>query len=152
MARLYADLVLNGILRPDDPAGPGGLGGKAVEGGGGAAGAGNSLEEQASLGERTGPDFDPADGRLDSDAEALTADGPVRVGVRSAALYASELGVPVERLAASQAWLRAGGRGARLAEAAAAAEERLRLWLDAYQVRGSFDDRTLVVLHRGRAG
>ena len=30
----------------------------------------------------------------------------------------------------------------------ATAEGRLKLWLDAYHVRGSFDDRTLVVLHR----
>jgi hypothetical protein len=28
------------------------------------------------------------------------------------------------------------------------AADRLRLWLDAYHVRGSFDDRTLVALHR----
>lgn len=27
-------------------------------------------------------------------------------------------------------------------------QERLRLWIDAYQVRGSFDDRTLVLHHR----
>jgi hypothetical protein len=31
---------------------------------------------------------------------------------------------------------------------AASPEERLRLWLEAYHVRASFDDRTLVILHR----
>jgi hypothetical protein len=31
-------------------------------------------------------------------------------------------------------------------------QERLRQWIDAYQVRGSFDDRTLVVLYREELG
>jgi hypothetical protein len=123
MGRLYADLVLNGILPADEP-GPD---------------------------EQPGPNFDPSDGRLDCDGEYLTADGPVLMATRSAALYASELGIPPERLAAEPALLRAGARGAALAAVPDAAE-RLRRWLDAYQVRGSFDDRTLVVLHRERAG
>jgi hypothetical protein len=121
LARLYADLVLNGILPPDTAAvGTGGLA------------------------------FDPADGRADGDVEVPAESGPLRVRLRSAATFASEQGVSPESLAASPAWLRAGAKGTPLLEQAATPEERLRLWLDAYQVRGSFDDRTLVVLDCGR--
>jgi hypothetical protein len=123
LARLYADLVLNGIL----PA------------------------EAAATAAGAAPTFDPGDGRLDTDCEAPTAAGPQRVRLRSAALYASEMGMEPEQLAASPPLLAAGARGAALLTQAAAPAERLRLWLDSYQVRGSFDDRTLVVLHCGGA-
>ncbi len=119
MARLYADLVLNGILLADRDAGPV----SAV---------------------------DPANGPLDAEAEALTADGPVRVLLRSAALYGAAVGVAPEKLAARLDLLRGGARDTPLRTATTAAEERLRRWLDAYHVRGSFDDRTLVVLDRER--
>jgi hypothetical protein len=96
--------------------------------------------------------FDPADGRLDQDAEAVTAAGPQRVTLRSAALFASELGeADLTKLAGSDALLAAGARGAPLAPLGRDAADRLRVWLDSYQVRGSFDDRTLVVLHPRRA-
>jgi hypothetical protein len=48
--------------------------------------------------------------------------------------------------------LRAGARDTPLSKECPSAEDRLLRWLDAYQVRGSFDDRTLVVLHCGRDG
>jgi hypothetical protein len=55
--------------------------------------------------------------------------------------------VDVKQLVGSPGLLHAGIRTAPFDRALPPAE-RLRLWLDAYQVRGSFDDRTLVVLHR----
>ena len=128
MARLYADLVLNGVLPPAVTVGE---------------------EALAEVNEHTPPNFDPS--QLDREAEAVTADGPRRVLLRSAAEYASELGRDVPRVAASPAFLTAGARNAPLAAAVPKPAERLRLWLDAYQVRGSFDDRTLVVLHQERA-
>jgi hypothetical protein len=129
LARLYADLVLNQIL-PPGPAG--------------AEGAAPGIAPVRTL------SFDPTDGRLDGDAEIATKDGPVTYKLRSAALFASELGVSPGQLAAAPDWLRAGACNAPLLALAAAPQDRLKLWLDAYQVRGSFDDRTLVVLHRGR--
>jgi hypothetical protein len=126
LARLYADLVLNGILPADAAAPPAGA-------------------------DAAAPTFDPNDGRLDVDGEAATANGPQRVRLRSAALYASEMGMAPEALAAAAPLLQAGARGTPLLAQAATPQERLRLWLDTYQVRGSFDDRTLVVLQCGGA-
>jgi hypothetical protein len=128
VARLYADLVLNGILPPAVAVGE---------------------EALAEVSEHTAPNFDPSS--LDMEAEAVTANGPQRVMLRSAATYASELGRDVCRVAGDPAFLTAGARNAPLAAASPKHSERLRLWLDAYQVRGSFDDRTLVVLHHERA-
>jgi hypothetical protein len=130
MARLYADLVLNGILPPAVPVGE---------------------EALAEVSEHTPPNFDPADGRLDMEVEAVTAGGPQPVKLRSAEVYASELGRPVARVAASPAFLKAGAKDAPLGQLPLTPAEKLRLWLDAYTVRGSFDDRTLVVLHCERA-
>ncbi len=115
LARLYADLALNGIV--------------------GAPAAG---PERA----------DPAD----ADADSMGPDGPVRLRLRSATAYAAAVNVAPERLAADPALLRTGATGAGLTARTSAAEERLRLWLDAYHVRGSFDDRTLVVLEGERHG
>jgi len=59
----------------------------------------------------------------------------------------------VEELAAAPNLLMAGARATPLRERfkGTAAADLLRIWLDSYHVRGSFDDRTLVVLHRERA-
>ncbi len=89
MARLYADLVLNGVLPPAVAVGE---------------------EALAEVSEHTPPNFDPS--QLDREAEAVTADGPRRVMLRSAAEYASELGRDVPRIAASPAFLAAGARNA----------------------------------------
>jgi len=122
MSRLYADLVLTGILKPD------------------AAGA-----------DAAKPPFHPADGRLDMPFEVNTAEGIQQVSLRSAAVYASELGIPVEQLAASQPLLSQGLASSPLPRLFDSPQERLRAWLDYYHVRGSFDDRTLVVLHSEKA-
>jgi hypothetical protein len=115
LARLYADLVLNGVL--------------------GATPTGPSTADAA-----------------DVDAESLGPDGPVRLRLRSATAYAAAVNVAPERLAAEPALLQAGAAGAGLAVRTPAVEERLRLWLDSYHVRGSFDDRTLLVLEGERHG
>ena len=92
------------------------------------------------------PNFDPSS--LDKESEAVTANGPLRVMLRSAAIYASELGRDVGWVAGSPAFLAFGARNAPLTPISPQPAERLRFWLDAYEGRGSFEDRTLVVLHR----
>lgn len=88
--------------------------------------------------------LDPA--RYEMVAEPIEAGARRAIRLRSAAAFAECLGRPPEQLAASPIIPWMGGRNGSLC--AGTAEERLRLWLDAYHVRGSFDDRTLVVLHR----
>jgi Protein phosphatase 2C len=121
MSRLYADMVLNGILKPD------------------------ASEPAEAL------SFDPADGRLDTSFEANTPEGVQQMSLRSAEVYASELGIKVDQLAASQGLLAQGLPGSPLPRLFDSPHERLRAWLDFYHVRGSFDDRTLVLLHPEKA-
>jgi hypothetical protein len=117
MQRLYADLVLNRVLAV--PSGP-----RAV-----------SLP----------PNLDEARLACESDMEVLAAQ-PRRFRMRSAAAFAERLGLGARDVAAAADLLRAGAKTDG-PDAEADPAERLRLWLDAYQVRGSFDDRTLVILH-----
>jgi len=58
------------------------------------------------------------------------------------------LRMPLDQVLTEPALLRAGCRPDPLPGRDAA--ERLLTWLDAYQVRGSFDDRTLVIADRER--
>lgn len=78
--------------------------------------------------------------------ERLTAEGRQPLALYSVARYAEHLGVPVDQVIADSALLRAGCRPDPLPGDDAA--ERLLTWLDGYQVRGSFDDRTLVIADR----
>jgi hypothetical protein len=121
LARLYADLALNGVILP----------------------AGNS--------EGATPRADSLPADIDSDVPLATAEGNISVRLRSSALYASSLGCRPLDLATSPDLLRAGARDTPLGKLPTA-EDRLLRWLDAYQVRGSFDDRTLVVLHWEKDG
>jgi hypothetical protein len=82
---------------------------------------------------------------IETTAEVAAAEGPKQVRLRSAVLYAEKRGVSMAELVLSTPLLRAGQ--VREPEAPEPPCERLRVWLDSYQVRGSFDDRTLVVLH-----
>lgn len=121
--RLYADLALNGVLDVAEV----------------------SAEEQAAALAATRlptPD-DLQRAEIETTVDAVTPDGPKPARLRSAAWYAEKLGVPVAELALSAPLLRAG----RAPDTSATPAERLRDWLDAYYVRSSFDDRTLVVLH-----
>lgn len=81
-----------------------------------------------------------------AEAEALTAKGPQKVRVRSVAAYAEKLGVSLEKILADPVLLLAGAQGEPMCEEKAP-KDRLRIWLDSYYVRGSFDDRTLVILY-----
>lgn len=127
MLRLYGDLVLNRIIELRGP-GPGGI--------------------AAALRETLLPtpeDLERAE--FESLMETPTAEGPLRATVRSVAAFAERLGKTIPEVIRSPALLAAGAcKAVRGAETPP--EARLRDWLDVYQVRGSFDDRTLVVLHR----
>jgi hypothetical protein len=142
VARLYADLVLNGILPAEDPEVTRLLAGLVLER--------IPSAEPPGPGNVAGPAPPPEESRFDLDCSALTATGPVGVRLRSAREFATEHGLSPAELIAQPALLRAGAADAPLLKQAGTPHERLRLWLDAYQVRGSFDDRTLVVLQPGR--
>jgi len=69
------------------------------------------------------------------------------VRIRSVGDYADHLGVDLGDLLRSPALLKAGA-GGELLWRESEPEKRLKEWLDSYYVRGSFDDRTLVILYR----
>jgi len=69
------------------------------------------------------------------------------VHLKSSEDYAEKLQISVEALLKHPTVLLAGTQTPGKLEGATS-EDRLRVWLDAYHVRGSFDDRTLVVMHR----
>lgn len=83
--------------------------------------------------------------------ETLSADGPQQVFIRSVETYAEKLGLKLDEVISDRLLLIAGQFGEGMLEKSTREEETpedmLRVWLDSYQVRGSFDDRTLVVLH-----
>ncbi|MBA4064898.1 MAG: hypothetical protein C0501_14525 [Isosphaera sp.] len=86
-----------------------------------------------------------APGQAADDGDEVEVVGPdprQKVKLRSAAAVAGRLGTTVGELLKDPAALRG------LGVPGDTPADRLRLWLDAYVVRGSFDDRTLVVLHR----
>ena len=76
--------------------------------------------------------------------ETVTADSNrPKVLIRSLADYAEAIGVKEEEVLASSALLSAGCRGEPLSRIPAP-PSGCRCGLDSYQVRGSFDDRTLL--------
>lgn len=77
--------------------------------------------------------------------EQITNDGPKNFNIGSASIFAKNINLSVEELANSPEVLLAGANDWLCDEASA--EGKLRLWLDSYYVRGSFDDRTLVILY-----
>lgn len=79
--------------------------------------------------------------------ERITDKYPTKVMIRSMATYAEKLDIPVQDVLASPALLIAGSSGETMFNEILP-EEKLRVWLDSYQVRGSFDDRTLVIMYR----
>lgn len=79
--------------------------------------------------------------------EAVTPDTPRSITIRSVAEYAKQLGLEVPDVVASPALMMAAASVGQLCDEKEA-EDKLRVWLDSYYVRGSFDDRTLVVLYR----
>ncbi|MFO1429564.1 MAG: PP2C family serine/threonine-protein phosphatase [Candidatus Competibacteraceae bacterium] len=127
MSRLYGDLVLNGIIEIQGP----------------------SSDDRVAALQQTGLPTLEAVQQADFtvQGEMLTAAGTQPLKLNSVARYAEQLAIPLEQVLASPALLLAGRQSSPvLAEESVA--KRLQLWLDSYQVRGSFDDRTLVVAYR----
>lgn len=79
--------------------------------------------------------------------ERITDKYPTKVMIHSMVTYAEKLDIPVQDVLASPALLMAGSIGETMFNEILP-EEKLRVWLDSYQVRGSFDDRTLVIMYR----
>jgi hypothetical protein len=73
-------------------------------------------------------------------------DGKI-IYIRSFKEFSKEIEVPMEELVKSYPLLLAGKLGKQMCEAKEY-EKKLQIWLDSYHVRGSFDDRTLVVLYK----
>ena len=72
------------------------------------------------------------------------------VSIRSIAKYAEQLGKSIKEVVASPGLLNAGILAQEMSPECEEmpSEEKLKIWLDSYYRRGSFDDRTLVVLYR----
>lgn len=130
LLRLYGDLVLNGVIE---------LAGPTED----EIAAALGRTRLAALDEKALADFTSV-AEITIDAEGRTRKTPLR----SAAAFAEKLDVKLAELAASPALLLAGGRGGETLCPECSPEQRLHLWIDSYHVRGSFDDRTLVILHR----
>lgn len=120
LARLFGDLALNGLVAlPSSPA----------------------TDVDPALVDAV-PSMDPPT----VVGERLTTEGRQPLALYSVARYGELVGMSLDQLIANPAVLRAGCRPDPLPGNDAA--ERLLAWLDAYQVRGSFDDRTLVIADR----
>ncbi|GDY07049.1 hypothetical protein LBMAG52_05350 [Planctomycetia bacterium] len=126
MTWVYGDLVLNGIL----PVPPGADGDVL------AALAGTTISSLADL---------SAEDSV-NEFELLNLDQTTRkVRIRFISKLAEKLGLTAEEVVRRAPLLQAGrGESAALPTS----QERLQEWLDSYHVRGSFDDRTLLVMHR----
>jgi hypothetical protein len=136
MLRLYADLVLNGVINLRYP--------KGVDE--------HVLIDSSLAKTRLERKQGVANAQLASQVEAITEAGAQPVMIRSVETYAEQLGLPVDEVVKSTPLLKAGAMrivGQDMSvDPKTPAEEMLRLWIDSYHVRGSFDDRTLVVLYR----
>ncbi|MEM9541422.1 MAG: PP2C family serine/threonine-protein phosphatase [Cyanobacteria bacterium P01_E01_bin.42] len=130
MLRLYGDLVLNRIIARD-PVNSGEIVDRLSE-----TKLGNLSDLEAERDE-----FCSQIDRLVSAEE-----NPKIVSLYACDRYAKVLGMSVEDLIASPALLAAVHWQRNEVEKCPA--ENLRLWLDSYQVKGSFDDRTLVILQQ----
>lgn len=96
------------------------------------------------------PSVQEAKSKFQVPEKAITADVPKEVKINYVDAYAKELGVSPQEVVASPALLWAGADGEPMCDECKdqPPEEKLRIWLDSYYRRGSFDDRTLVVLYR----
>jgi hypothetical protein len=121
MLKLYCDLVLNGIIRISEPSAE--LSAKQLL----------SLESLK-------------DADISALTERVTAENPrPKIKIKSVQKFAEALGYPLPDVMASPALLWAGSR-LDAAESVGSGEAGLQVWLDTYQIKGSFDDRTLVIL------
>lgn len=137
MLNLYGDLVLNQVIEIDKP-------------------------EESSINEtlektrlRNLASVRVAEERFRENFERILGDDltdePREVYLRSTADYAKELEKPIEEIIKSPELLGAGASGDPMWHGAQEKlpQERLKVWLDSYYKRGSFDDRTLVILYQG---
>ncbi|HQG93265.1 MAG TPA: PP2C family serine/threonine-protein phosphatase [Acidobacteriota bacterium] len=85
--------------------------------------------------------------------ETIEPTGSRPIKIRSTELYADKLGLNMGDVLSSCALLIAGAKNMEADPDWADLDRatRLCLWLDTYHIRGSFDDRTLVIMHRGNA-
>jgi len=81
---------------------------------------------------------------------ASDSEEPKKVSIRSIAKYAEQLGKDIKEVLTSPDLLNAGILTKQMCPECDKMEsyEKLKIWLDSYYRRGSFDDRTLVVLYR----
>lgn len=90
-------------------------------------------------------DVEPA--RFQAQLETPTSAAERAVFLRSLTAFADALGLPLQEVVKSIPLLAAGCRGEPMC-GEKTPEGRLKVWLDSYHVRGSFDDRTLLILQR----
>jgi Protein phosphatase 2C len=135
LLRLYGDLVLNGIITlkgPDD--------------------SDISYDDiNAALGQTKLKTLDDvAQSDFGSHVENIIDEqGNTRETlIRSSQSFAERLEVPLAEVVAQPALLLAGAQAGTIGDDCFGPHERLQRWIDSYHVRGSFDDRTLVVLYR----
>jgi hypothetical protein len=81
---------------------------------------------------------------------ASNSEEPKKVLIRSIAKYAKQLDKDIKEVLTSPDLLNAGILTEQMCSECEKMEshEKLKIWLDSYYRRGSFDDRTLVVLYR----
>jgi hypothetical protein len=125
MLRLYVDLLLNGVIEMTD----------------------DHATRKVSPGDETAAVPDTS--RFISAVRIANRHGEDERHIRSAAGYADFLQKSVPELAANPGLLIGGIRnGPRMCSPDSPPQEKLRVWLDSFYVRGEFDDRTMVVLYR----
>ncbi|OAD21426.1 conserved hypothetical protein, membrane [Candidatus Thiomargarita nelsonii] len=117
MLHLFGDLVLNGII----PVVPSAL-----------------TKEQMKLLKQKKDEYMFVEKRL-------TENGAIPTPICSVSEYAKILNLSIEELIATPALL-AAGVPPEIKQCDSTPESRLQIWLDSYHVRGSFDDRSLVVV------
>ncbi|RJR44340.1 MAG: protein phosphatase 2C domain-containing protein [Deltaproteobacteria bacterium] len=127
MLNLWGDLIINGVLE---------LKGVTVE----SAVAALKKTKLAKLEEIEKAQFHYL-------ANVVTPTGIEQMPIRTVGLLAEQLGIPLPELMNSPELLWAAALGV-LPDENVLPAARLQSWLDSYQVRGSADDRTLVILSR----
>ena len=127
--RLYADLILNGVLK---------IAGGEVEA---------KMAELQSQGIAL-PDLSKYSYLIDT---PIGTEERMPARIRQSDRFAAEMNLTLKELLKwPPALLIAGAAGEPMNDIVQGAppEERLRIWLDSFYVRGEFDDRTLVILQR----
>jgi hypothetical protein len=85
---------------------------------------------------------------VDSPVERILPEGQKEtVHIKSFATYVKNLNQPLKEVVKSPKLLASGYSAGRPMCDEQNPEDLLRVWLDSYNVRGSFDDRTLVVVY-----